>query len=75
MSRSRKKISICGATTGRSEKHDKRIANRIFRRKEKAAIHHEKDPPENINEVSDIWLFDKDGKFYFDEEWPKRMRK
>lgn len=84
MSKSRRKIPIRGIADT-SDKYDKRLANRKFRRREKLAIHHEKDPPENLNEVSDPYSFDKDGKKYYgredcdnydDEEYEKKiMRK
>jgi hypothetical protein len=69
MSRSRRNNPICGWTTARSEKEDKRIANRISRRTPVT------EKPQ-IRAVSDIWAFAKDGKQRFDPaEYPKLMRK
>ena len=76
MSRSRRKTPISGNTPARSDKEDKRLANKKFRQAERQAIYHEKDPPENPKEVADCWDFNKDGKSYFDEEeYPELMRK
>ncbi len=47
-------------TRARTEKQDKRKANRKLRRKTRV-------DPENaplLREVSDVWSFDKDGKKY-----------
>ena len=84
MSRSRRKTPICGIA-GSSDKEGKRLANRKFRRKEKEALKECKEPPKDLNEVSDVWSFNKDGKKYYsredcdnydDEEYEKRiMRK
>ncbi len=62
MSRSKKKTPVTGMTTARSEKEDKRHANRILRRVSKP-------DPENapaLREVSDVWGMAKDGKVRFD---------
>lgn len=76
MSRSRKKNSICGNAKAESEKEDKQITHRIFRRRSKRAIQKESEPPESFNEVRSTWDFAKDGKQYFDEEkHPELMRK
>lgn len=69
MSRSFKHTPICGNTTCRSEKHDKRLANRAERR----IIRHELDNAVDLDELnlpikrelSDIWGFGKDGRHYF----------
>jgi len=73
MSRSRRKTPITGWTTSKSEKKDKQIANRRFRRREKQAIYHGEEPPEDPNEVSNPWDFAKDGKQYIDEETRKKF--
>jgi len=75
MSRSRKKTPAGGMTNARSEKDDKRRANRKLRRKTRAG-----DPANApaIREVSDVWVFQKDGKVRFDPTDPrnrKAMRK
>ena len=82
MSRSRKKNPVGGITTAKSEKFDKRIINRIIRRKSKRLI--EIGDPENIvfpvkEEVMDIWDMQKDGKIRWnkkDGDWyEKAIRK
>ena len=83
MSRSRKHTPITGHTTARSEKQDKRIHNRRFRRTIKLALHDilndlDKMLPE-LKEIWEEWDMDKDGKAYWDKEIieqnPKMMRK
>ena len=80
MSRSTKKHPFNGITTTKSEKQDKRIANKRLRLKAKQQIKNMVDPDADvfpvINEVSDVWVFGKDGKFRFDpDEYKKLMRK
>lgn len=69
MSRSRRHTPIFGNAIARSEKQDKRKANRRFRRKTRAGA-----DLWHVREVSDVWLFAKDGK-----KWanigPEKMRK
>lgn len=79
MSRSYKKTPISGITTCRSEKQDKRIANRIHRRNIKQIINTN---PELYTHTSrrefrhnNIWSFGKDGKSYIGNRWPKYLRK
>ena len=58
MSRSKRKTPVFGIIAARSEKQDKRLANRKLRRKTRI-------DPENapmLREVSDVWGFAKDGK-------------
>ena len=43
------------STFADSQKEDKRIANRIFRRKTKQAIHSGIEPPYRLREVSDVY--------------------
>jgi hypothetical protein len=77
MSRSRKKTSIGGITTSESEKQDKRIYNRRFRRVCKQSLHidYEKELP-HLKEYSNPWCMDKDEKKWFDAmKYPKSMRK
>lgn len=74
MSRSFKKVSICG-NSGGSDKYDKRLANRRFRRINKLRVKYDEEPL-LTNEVSNVWDMTKDGKNFFDKEkWPKSMRK
>jgi hypothetical protein len=71
MSRSFRKTKIFGITTCESEKKDKRIANRKFRRKSKAAVKEGAEPPHDLAEVSSTWDFGKDGKMY----WPNAIKR
>lgn len=76
MSRSRrktKKFGHCGST----EKQDKRLANRAFRRKTRVKLKTEEDPilPVDLDEVSDLWTMSKDGKFFWNDAPEKSMRK
>ena len=78
MSRSRRQTPILGNTTARSEKLDKRLANRVLRRQSRIAI--EESDPEDLmmptqDETSSTWSFDKDGKHYIKNPDPKWMRK
>ena len=71
MSRSKRKTPVFGITTTRTEKQDKRLANRKLRRKTRV-------DPENapaLREVSDVWGFAKDGKIYMPTFKPRMMRK
>lgn len=61
MSRSVRHSPFMGITCCDSEKSDKRIANRKLRRRVVEAIRCEIEPPV-IREVSNVWLFGKDGK-------------
>lgn len=63
MSRSRKKVAVCGWTCKESEKKDKRIANRKFRKLTKQNILNNFDKiPWRMREITQIWDFAKDGK-------------
>lgn len=72
MSRSCKHSPFGGNTTARSEKHDKRLANRRFRRICNYMDWSEEDVlfPE-INEISNTWCFSKDGKSRIDPDNPR----
>ncbi len=76
MSRSKRKTKITGITTATSEKEDKRCANRKFRR-----IVRQKLTSGNIlvlpklRELSDVWIFEKDGKTYNPNMSEKELRK
>ena len=74
MSCSYRKTKIFGHA-GSSEKEDKRINNRMFRRREKQAIEAGKQAPVNMNEVRNLWDMNKDGKFYWEDAPDKYMRK
>ena len=72
MTRSVKKTPITGITTSESEKRDKQEANRKFRRIEKRLLSFNLKRrleefmmlPNRVRDVSDNWLFSKDGKIY-----------
>lgn len=78
MSRSRKKTPIVPRTTAESEKSDKQKANRKARKLGKIVLL--KSDPEDvqegqfrINNISNVWLFPKDGKQFLDV--PESYRK
>ncbi|MEM9339279.1 MAG: hypothetical protein AAGA66_11160 [Bacteroidota bacterium] len=75
MSRSRKKTPVKGITSAKSEKEDKRNANRKFRRKVKQEVNKggEEQLPK-LRELSNVWAFDKDGKRY-DKDLPEKSRR
>lgn len=79
MSRSYKHTTISGITTATSEKRDKKLANRRFRRISRHRVRTETEPLIDLDEISDIWDFQKDGKRYFNSEeaklFPKLFRK
>ena len=75
MSRSRKKTPKIGVTAASSEKEDKRKANRIFRRVSKVQIKKGDTPLLDIKEVSNVWDFDKDGKYFIKNPTKKDLRK
>lgn len=75
MSRSRKKTPKRGITSADSEKEDKRKANRLFRRVTKVQLKKGKDLFVEMNEVSNVWSFDKDGKQYLKKPTKKDFRK
>ena len=61
MSRSYRKNPAGGITTCRSEKDDKRIANRRFRKAVKRAVHAKRVIP-IMREVANVYFMGKDGK-------------
>ncbi len=78
MSRSLKKTPVAGITTATSEKQDKRLANRLERRKNKQLLEMTEDDTSLLlkREVSNVWVMDKDGKIRFDPiKYPKLLRK
>ena len=81
MSRSRKHVPIGGITTARSEKEDKRIWNRAFRKNTRLKISDAADfdavsLPLNVHKETELWKGAKDGKHVFDpKKYPKGMRK
>ncbi|MDH7461390.1 hypothetical protein QEG73_08865 [Chitinophagaceae bacterium 26-R-25] len=75
MSRSKKKTPITGITGAESEKNDKRIANRKFRRITKMQVKKGDDKFVELKEISNVWSFDKDGKHYLKSPTKKDLRK
>ena len=78
MAGSRRKTPKVGVTKARSEKKDKRAANRVARRKVTSALpaSQEGELLPALKEVSNLWKMAKDGKIYWDSEIdPKLMRK
>ena len=75
MSRSFKHTTISGITTATSEKRDKQLANRRFRRISRHRVKIDAEPLVHLNEISDIWDFQKDGKRYFFSEEAKKFPK
>lgn len=82
MSRSRKKTPISTICVCMSQRQDKKIANRTFRRTSKLKLKLGKNLPMRLREVSNVWDWVGDGKCYFhkhkydDLEWFERiMRK
>jgi hypothetical protein len=65
MSRSFRHIPIFGITTARSEKQDKRFANRRHRRIGRIALAQGDAVLPLLREVSNVWGFDKDGKLWW----------
>jgi hypothetical protein len=70
MSRSFRHTRIFPITTARSEKQDKRFANRRFRHAWKQGRE-----VTDLREVSDEWVFDKDGKRYWHDAPRRAMTK
>jgi hypothetical protein len=78
MSRSKRRTPVRGITSARSEKQDKRLYNRRYRRVCKQALY--ADPTRELlpllREYSNVGAMDKDGKFWFDpRERPVLLRK
>lgn len=75
MARSYRHTPIFGITTARSEKPDKRIANRRLRCAVRQAILRGDELLPLLQAVSDVWCFDKDGRSYNGGAGPREMRK
>lgn len=75
MSKSRRKTAKRSITTATSEKSDKRLANRLLRKKVKQDLLLDKDIFPTLREVSNVWAFAKDGKIYDLSISDKLMRK
>lgn len=75
MSRSKKKTPKLGYSSSESEKEDKKMANRSFRRTSKQKVKTGKEPLIDMNEVVTKWDMAKDDKRYVAKPSPKQMRK
>lgn len=78
MSKSKRKTSIVGWATTDSEKQDKRLYNRRYRRACKQILNtnFECELLPHLREYSNPWAMGKDGKHWFNaKEFPKWMRK
>ena len=75
MSRSKRKTKIFGIASAESEKQDKRLWNRKFRKVCKKLIRQGKEVPNNIKAVTDVWSGSKDGKRFRENIPQKYMRK
>lgn len=75
MTRSRKKTPIFGATSADSEKEDKRICNRKYRKKCNVKILHDEFVDEGKRSGWNVWSFAKDGKRYYVNFMKEWMRK
>jgi len=78
MARSVKRTPVSGITTAKSEKYDKRMANRKLRRAVRQALHRAEcvEVLPHRRELTDPWTMAKDGKMWFDAtRFPKLLRK
>lgn len=70
MSRSKKKTPIHTIARCSSQKGDKTLANRKFRRMTRMAMGNEEEPPFSKFQAANPWDFVGDGKIYNDpKEW------
>ncbi|WP_090498325.1 hypothetical protein [Pedobacter terrae] len=70
-----KKTPIFGRTTAAPEKEDKKRWNKTFRKISKTQIFNQKELPNKISAVTDVWDGNKEGKRYFKDYGAKDMRK
>jgi len=78
MSRSYRHSPILGITASginRSEKKDKRRANRKFRRLTHYCLKNDERLPVDLDEVSEVYTWTKDGKQFLDDPRPEDLRK
>jgi hypothetical protein len=78
MSRSKRRTPVCGMTGAASEKQDKRLYNRRYRRVCKQVIHTDpaREPLPLLREYSNPGAMAKDGKFRFNpRDRPELLRK
>ena len=76
MARSKRHTPIASITTARSEKADKRFANRKLRVAVRKAMRDDNEIMPELREVSNIYAFAKDGKVWWLGYllWPHRRR-
>ena len=65
MSRSKRKKPHFGYTTCESEKRDKQIANKRYRKLIKTLIKKNAVTLPQVREIVNVWDFGKDGKHYY----------
>ena len=78
MTRSSRQTPVVAITTCRSEKRDKRFANRACRRALNVALSGNRDGETVLPEMRDVsnpYTMDKDGKQWLGERWPRLLRK
>lgn len=75
MSNSRKKVNVTGISTCKSEKQDKRLANRKLRAAVRGAMADDAEVMPELREVSSVWTFGKDGKRWWGDRFPQGLRK
>lgn len=74
MSRSRRKTPKRGLTA-KTEKENKRHANRKYRRTVKVKIKKGEEELPAVRELSNVWAFAKDGKWFLEDPTEKDLRK
>jgi hypothetical protein len=75
MSRSYRHTPVLGNVKARSEKKDKRLAQRRWRRIVRLSLHRgEWEQLPTLREVSNVWDFPKDGKHYLRQPLPEGGR-
>ncbi len=75
MSRSRRHTPIFASTTCKSDKEDKTLARRRWRKACKAALNKGSETFPTLRDVSDVWSFGKDGKGWWKDASEKMMRR
>lgn len=75
MSRSMRKTKMFGITSAESEKQDKRLWNRKFRKVCKKLICQQEEAHLKIKAVTNVWDGSKDGKRFWHNIPRKYMRK
>ena len=65
MSKSKKKSPFTTWAISESNKKDKIIANRLFRRISKSNLRKGEEPLYSLKECSDVWNFNSDGLSYY----------